>query len=215
MLEKLISDNQNLIYAIANNYKNYHHKEDLYQVGKLGLIKAYQNFDKSKKVKFTTYAYSYILGEMNKLVREDRSYKINKETRKLNLKIEKAYILLTQKLMHEPTISELANYLEVDEYLISQARKANYNVQSFDSFISEDNSLTLNDVIEDKKTIDIDTLIALKSSLESLNATEKFLIESRYLNDLTQSEVANLLKINQVQVSRMEQKTLKKMRQNF
>lgn len=213
-IEDIITDNQNLVYAMAHQFKNYNQKEDLYQVGDIGLIKAYQNYDETKGAKFTTYAFPYVLGEMKKLVREDKSYKVSRDIAKLNLKIEKAYILLSQKLMREPSTLELANYLELDEYLVVQALKSNYAVSSIDENLeSEGKDINLHEILPDTKNLDMDTLVALKTSLESLNDYERTLIESRYMQDLTQSETAGILGINQVQVSRMEQKVLKKMRQ--
>ena len=122
-LNEIIVNNKNLVYSIANYFKNYKSKEDLYQAGFLGLVKAYKNYKSDIGCKFTTYAYSYIFGEMKKLVREDKGLKISREISKLNLKIEKAYILLTQKNMKEPSIKELSQYLDIPEFLISEALK--------------------------------------------------------------------------------------------
>ena len=91
-ITNLIMNNERLIYSIANYFKNYQSKEDLYQAGCLGLITAYKKYDPNMHCKFTTYAYPYILGEMRKLVREDKGLKISREITKLNLKIEKAYV---------------------------------------------------------------------------------------------------------------------------
>ena len=76
-LTKLTIDNERLIYSIANYFKNYSNKEDLYQVGRLGLITAYKKYNPNMNCKFTTYAYPYILGEMRRLVREDKGIKIS------------------------------------------------------------------------------------------------------------------------------------------
>ena len=121
MEEKIILENQNLIYYIANKFKNYPYKEDLYQAGRLGMIEAYKNYNANMNCKFTTYAFNYIYGEMSKLVKGDKGIKVSREISKLNLKIEKAYILLSQKLMKEPTTLEVANYLEIPEHYVSEA----------------------------------------------------------------------------------------------
>lgn len=113
-LEQIIEENKNLIYSISHYFENYPNKEDLFQAGVMGLITAYKNYDASFNNKFTTYAYTYILGEMKKFVREDKGIKISRDITKLNLQIEKTSILLTQKLMRQPTIKELADYLEID-----------------------------------------------------------------------------------------------------
>lgn len=208
MLEKIIMENERLIYSIASYFRGYDNKEDLFQVGCIGLIKAYNNYDSNMNVKFTTYAYPYILGEMRKLVREDKSMKISRYISKINLQIEKAYVLLTQKMGKEPTVSEIASFLEVPISLIVDALNSS-KVSSLDDIIYD--NLTVFDVISDTNT-DMDTLIALKSSLDELTSEEKEIINLRYMNDLTQMEVSKLLGISQVQVSRKEHKVLVKMR---
>ena len=114
-IEQAIYDNQRLVYSISKYFKNYQNKDDLYQAGYLGIINACKNYNPNQGCKFSTYAYPYILGEMRKLVREDKGLKLSRQISKLNLMIEKAYILLSQKLMRNPSVSEIANYLEIDE----------------------------------------------------------------------------------------------------
>ena len=210
MDEKIIFENQKLIYYAANFFKNYPYKDDLYQAGRLGMIKAFKMYNPDMGCKFTTYAFSYILGEMKKLVREDKGLKVSREISKLNLKIEKAYVLLTQKLMKEPSISEIASFLEIPEFLVSEALMSLNKIRSISEPIcDEGKELTLEDIIgmEDN----VDDLLMLKDALNSLNAEEKKIIESRYFKDLTQSETSKIVGISQVQVSRKEQKILQKM----
>ena len=213
-ITNLIIDNERLIYSIAKNFKNYNSIEDLYQAGCLGIVTAYKKYNPNLNCKFTTYAYPFILGEMRKLVREDKSLKISREISKLNLKIEKAYILLSQKLMKEPSISEIANFLEIPEYYISEAILSSNKIKSIDEPIStEGKDLTLQDIIG--KSENIDDLIMLKESLKSLNNEEKVLIENRYINDYTQNETSKMIGISEVQVSRKEQKILNKLKQKM
>ena len=210
MDEKIIFENQKLIYYAANFFKNYPYKDDLYQAGRLGMIKAFKMYNPDMGCKFTTYAFSYILGEMKKLVREDKGLKVSREISKLNLKIEKAYVLLTQKLMKEPSISEIASFLEIPDFLVSEALMSLNKIRSISEPIcDEGKELTLEDIIgmEDN----VDDLLMLKDALNSLNAEEKKIIESRYFKDLTQSETSKIVGISQVQVSRKEQKILQKM----
>jgi len=108
-----ILEYENLVWSIVAKYGGYFDKDDLYQAGCKGMIEAYKRYDSSRDAKFTSYAYSYILGEMKKVVREDKSIKISRDINKLNSKIEKANSLLSQTLMREPTITELSNYLEI------------------------------------------------------------------------------------------------------
>lgn len=212
-LEKLIIDNQNLIYSITHNFTNYPNKEDLFQAGTLGLINAYYRFDPNIGVKFTTYAYPYIVGEMCQLVRKDKGIKVSRNISKLNLMIEKASILLSQQLMREPTISELSNFLEVSEYELYEAIRSNNTIQSIDEAINDDEKeMTLHDVVGQDNNVDIDDLILLRQALENLDDFERNLIVNRYMRDMTQSETSKVLGMSQVQVSRKEQKILMKLK---
>lgn len=212
-LSKLITENENLIHKITHFFSNYSSKEDLFQVGCIGLIKAYYNYNASHNAKFTTYAYSYIVGEIRKYIREDKGIKISRDITKLNLKIERAYLILAQKLMREPSIKELSEYLGIDEYYISEAMCANNVLQSLDEPISnEGKELTLYDTISRVETMDMDTLIALKRELSLLDNSDYQIISEHYLKDKSQSEIAEVMGINQVQVSRREQKILTKLK---
>lgn len=211
-LKELIVNNQNLIYKLTHYFKNYENKEDLFQAGCIGMVKAYKKYDASFNVKFTTFAFPYILGEMKKFVREDKGIKISKDISRLNSKIEKATIILSQKLMREPTIEELANFLDIPIYDLVEAINSTNSIMSIDEVINSDGKeVTLYDIIRDKQ-IDIDSLISLKSAINSLTEFEKDLINKRYFEDKTQKEVASSLGISQVQVSRKEQKVLTKLK---
>lgn len=210
-LSLLIEQNKNMIYKIASLF-SYNSKEDLFQVGCIGLINAYKKYDESFNTKFSTYAYPYIFGEISSYVKKDKGIKISRDISRLNSKIERASVLLTQKLMREPTILELSNYLEIDEELVVDAIKSKYPIASTDSVIHDDGrEITLLDTISDN-SMDINTLVALKEQLLRLDSFERELINERYVQRLTQSEVASNLGISQVQVSRKEQKVLSKLR---
>lgn len=213
-ITNLIMNNERLIYSIANYFKNYQSKEDLYQAGCLGLITAYKKYDPNMNCKFTTYAYPYILGEMRRLVREDKGLKISREITKLNLKIEKAYVLLTQKLMKEPSIEEISRFLEIPEFYVSEAILSLNKIKSIDEPVNDEGrDFTLQDVIG--KSENIDELIMLKELLQGLNSEEKAIIDNRYMKDYTQSETSKLVGMSQVQVSRKEQKVLQKLKQKM
>ena len=212
-IEEVLEENKNLIYSISHYFENYPNKEDLFQAGVIGLITAYKNYDASFNNKFTTYAYTYILGEMKKFVREDKGIKISRDITKLNLQIESATILLAQKLMRQPKIKEIADYLEIDEYFVSEAMKSVNVLQSLDEPInSSGKQITLYDTVSEKRENHLDELIALSSELSRLSKEERELIENRYMCDMTQSEIAKNLGMTQVQVSRSEQKVLTKLK---
>ena len=203
-----------LIYAVAHTFTWYQDKEDLFQAGYKGLIVAQSNYDATKEVKFSTYAYPFIWGEMNKWIVEDKNIKVGRNYRKLKLQIEKAKILLEQQLMREPSLSELSYYLNISESELSEAMKMISTI-SLDSVISDDSKeITLYDTVP-SKGMDINTLIAFKEELSHLTPFEKSLIEARYLNDMSQQEVATILGMSQVQVSRHEKKIKEKIKMNM
>lgn len=214
-LDNLVVEHKNYIYGLTKYFENYSSKEDLFQAGAIGLINAYGKFDPSLGIKFTTYAFPHIMGEMKKCIRQDKVIKVGRKVSKLSLQIEKTYLLLSQKLMREPTVNEIANFLEVPEYLIEEAMLMRNKPQSIDEPIYTDGKpMSLHETIPTRNA-DINTLIALKEELLSLGEPEKSIMESRYFNDLTQSETAKLLGLTQVQVSRKEQKVLSLLRNNL
>ena len=211
-LENIILDNINLINKAAHYFKNYASKEDLINAGVIGMINAYYKFDDSYNTKFTTYAFDYIIGEMKKCIRNDKSIKISRNISSLYLKIERVKELLTQKYNREPNIKEISSYLEIDEKYIVDAINSVNNIDSLDNVISSDSKdLNLYDVIPSEQT-DIDTLIDLENSLNKLNKNDLKLIKYRYYKDLSQQQTAELLGISQVQVSRNEKKIIKQLK---
>ena len=215
-LAKLIKENKGLICSIIKKYTKYYEFDDLYQVSIIGIIKAYQNFNKNKNVKFTTYAYKYILSEVIAYVNNSKLIKTNKEYHRLYKKILETRTLLTQKLMKEVNIHDMATFLEIDEKLINDVIKYQEQSKSLDEYLTNDGeNLTLLDRIEDlENSISIDEL-SLKEELNTLPKDERNLIRMRYFEDRTQSEVAKILGTNQVQVSRNEKKVLKKLKNNL
>ena len=215
-LYNLIKENENLIYYFINKYKSCINKEDLYQVGVVGLINAYKNYKKDEGTKFSTYAYTYIMGEIKKYIREDKTIKVSKDYYNLKNKIYEVKNKLTQKLMREVTVNDLVDYLGIDEYTLSQVLNSDYNIKSLDSNVSNNvEELSLYDVIPDNKKKNIDELIDLRNELSKLNNQDKQVIKYRYYENKTQTEVAQLLGISQVKVSRYESKVLKKLKNNL
>ena len=212
-LSELLEQNKNLIYKISTLFTNYSNKEDLFQVGCIGLINAYKKYDPNFNTKFSTYAYPFILGEISNYVKKDKGIKIGREVGKINSLIERASILLTQKLMREPTVREISSYLDIDECLVIDALMSRYPIMSMDSVINDEGrEITLLDTIPDVNSMDMNTLVALKEELVKLSPLERQIINERYINNSTQSEVASILGISQVQVSRKEQKVLSKLK---
>ena len=201
---------ENLVYSIINKYGSYFDRDDLYQVGIIGLIDAHNHFDDTLGVKFSSYAYYYILGEVTKFVRENRPVKVGKDLVKLNTSIEKTRDIMRQKLGREPTDTEVSLFLEIDEKRISEVRCALQDVQSLDFQYDEDVSLYNSVMSFDRETNA--SVLDLKDQINKLSKEEKDLIEVRYYQDMTQSEASRKLGMSQVQVSRKEGKILEKLR---
>lgn len=202
---------EGLVYGIIQRYTKYFEKDDLYQVGMIGLINAYHNFDSSQGTKFSTYAYYYVLGEVRKYVRESGLVKVSSDLVKLNQCIEKTSEQMSQRLGREPTTTELSLFLEIDEEKIEEARVAALDVKSLDYSVNEALPEFYNSVASyDKETSP--EILDLRRELSRLSDEEKNLIVARYYEDMTQSEASRELGISQVQVSRKEGKILEKLR---
>lgn len=190
-----------LIYSIISKYPKKYDRDDLYQVSMLGLIDALKHYDNNYNTKFSTFAYYYIVGEINKYIRENSSLKVSKNLVDLKNKILKSKEVISQKLGREATNLEVSLYLEIDENLVNEAL-------SYDDVTSlEDSQFEISSY--DNTSAEI---LDLKNELDELSEKEKKLIYSRYYEGLTQSETSKLLGISQVQVSREESKILKKLK---
>ena len=194
-----------LIYKIISKYSNRFDKDDLYQVGMIGLIDAYKHYNSSYGTKFSTFAYYYIVGEVNKYIRENNGIKISKGLIELKQKILKCRDSMTQKLGRIPTNLEIALYLDEDEELINNALIATDEVTSIDEQV---NLLKSYDDTSPE-------VLDLKSEIGKLSINEQKLIYARYYEELTQSETSDILGMSQVQVSRNEAKVLKKLRESL
>lgn len=201
---------ENLVFSIISKYGNYFDKDDLYQVGMIGLIDAYKHFNESVGVKFSSYAYYYILGEVTKFVRENRCVKVSKDIIKLNGSIEKCRDMMRQRLGREPTDTEVSLFLEIDEEKVSEVRSSMQEVKSLDFCYEEDVSLYNSVMCFDNGTNA--SVLDLKTEISKLSDEEKALINARYYQEMTQSEASKKLGISQVQVSRKEGKILEKLR---
>lgn len=198
-MEDLIRENELLIRSIARKFYNVE-IEDLYQAGCLGLIKAYNNYSDTS-VKFSSYAYKYIFGEMYELSIKCRNIKLNKYYLKLYKLINKTRNTLAQTLKREATLSDISAYLNIE---LSELE--------YVSNITED-MLSLDDEYENIQVgveNNLDDVIMLEESISALDPLSSAVINYRYKNDLTQSEVANILGISQVSVSRIESSSKKK-----
>lgn len=213
-LIELIKENKNLICSIINKYSRYYEFDDLYQVSIIGIMKAYQNYRQDAGVKFMTYAYKYILSEILAFINNNRTIRISRDYQRLYRKILEARTLLTQKMMKEPSNYEISLFLEIDEALINEVMRYQEKVKSLDEVvISEGKEITLLDQIPNSNNRD--EYDSLRDGLSMLSESELVLIDMRYFQGRTQSEVARSMGTNQAKVSRNEKKILRKLKNSF
>lgn len=207
MDDKLFKDCEVLIMSVAKKFYGID-REDLMQAGKVGLINAYNHYNKQSNTKFSTFAYTYIYGEMYNLLLNSKMIKTNRDNLKLVKLIDKTKSYLTQTFGREISLKDISNYLEIDEHTLENALLSSESILSLDRKNDDEDSLYNVCKYDEDNDIKID----IKNSIENLNSDEKEIIKYRYFQDLTQSETAKILGISQVKVSRYEQKTLKKLK---
>ncbi len=210
--EKLVQGNFPLIKSIVKTFLNKGVEyDDLYQLGCVGFLKAIKNFDDGVGVKFSTYAVPMIAGEIKRFLRDDGMIKVSRSIKTLAIKIR----ALNEKMKSEGKdvlrIDELAKHFSVDEEDVIVALDSSQQILSIQAKIDEDdpNSQSMIDKITtvDKSEEMLDKLI-LKEEILKLPEKEKKVILLRYFRGKTQGEVAEVLGISQVQVSRMETKII-------
>ena len=199
-LKELVTDNQNLIYSIIHRFRS-RDVEDLFQVGCIGLIKAYNNFDNSLNVKFTSYAYNYILGEIYQYIISNKNIRMSPSNIKLASSINKAEEYLTSYLGRFPTTLELCSFLEIEPYQYEEIKNL-LMIESIDNIYN----------LRANETISKDQLIDLKNALNNLTNSEQELIRARYFNNCTQQQLARVYNTNQVKISREEKRILSKLK---
>lgn len=206
--DELINGNLKLVLSILRKYNNRtDNMDDLFQVGCIGLIKAIDNFDLAHEVKFSTYAVPMILGEVRRYLRDNCSVRISRGIKDIAYKALKVKEQLTNELGKEPTVSQIADQLELPELEVSNALDSMKDTISMFEPIYNDggDTIYLFDQLEDKKDkYDNDIKIALKEALNDLKDKERYIIYQRYITGKTQLELAEEIGISQAQISRLE-----------
>ena len=216
----LVMENMGLVYSVAKRFYNRGHEiEDLCQIGTIGLIKAIDKFDLEQPVMFSTYAVPMISGEIKRFIRDDGMIKISRSIKENNWKIKQAERSLMQKLGREATIEELAAETGIFKEDIVMAMEAAKEVESIYQTVyqKDGNSMYVVDKLAAYTEIPASETVVnkllLEQMLHNLPDLERQIIELRYYEDKTQVQVAAILGISQVQVSRMEKKILVRMRE--
>lgn len=216
--EILVSRNIGLVRSVLKGFTNRgYDTEDLFQIGCIGLLKAIDKFDASYKVKFSTYAVPMIIGEIKRFLRDDGIIKVSRSLKQAAIKVKIASEKLSKELGREPTIQEIADEIGMDKEEVIVALDSNYQPDYLHDIIHESDGSPLYLIdkvsIDEEDEGDIIDKILLKEMLGKLKSRDRQIIIMRYFKDKTQVEVAKMLGISQVQVSRIEKRILKNMRE--
>ena len=221
-LEELIEENNGLIWSIVKRfYGRGHEPEDLYQIGCLGFIKSIKRFNTDFEVKLSTYAVPYMIGEIKRYIRDDGPVKVSRSIKDLGIKIRELQREKINKQGKEPKIQEIAKELNVDLDDVILAMEATNSVESIEGTKHINNkdgkSISLLDTLSSEKNEEetITNKLAIGQLLKELKDREKEIILLRYYKEKTQAQVAKILGISQVQVSRLERKILENMKRKM
>ena len=221
--EKIVSDNTGLVWSIARRFVNRGYDlEELYQIGCIGLLKACDRFESRYGVQFSTYAVPLIAGEIKRFLRDNGAIKVSRILKQNGYQISKAKEALLHKYGREATLDELADYTGLCVEDIVMATEANREVESIQQTIcgKDGTQVSLVERLVDEAQSEVAAenimnRILVGQAMEKLGEMEQELIRLRFFEDKTQTEVAKVLGISQVQVSRLEKKILIQMRQNL
>jgi RNA polymerase sporulation-specific sigma factor len=215
--EKLINCNLKLVFSLVQRFENRGYElEDLFQIGTIGLIKAIDKFDFAYNVKFSTYAVPMIVGEIKRFLRDDSPIKISRSLKETAYRVHRLREQLLKKLGREPSLSEIADELGMKQEQIVTALEAIQQPGSIYETLYQDEGdpIFLLDQLSDPKDHQpwIDNL-ALREVLDKLPERHRQVILMRFFEDKTQTEVAEIVGLSQVQISRIERQALKTMRE--
>lgn len=218
--DRLVNCNLRLVFNIVKKFSNKEHEsEDLFQIGTIGLIKAIDKFDLSFNVKFSTYAVPMIIGEIRRFLRDYSIIKISRSYKETSYNVYKCREQLIAKLNREPKIGEIADFLKMKVEDIVTALEAVQSPTSIYEIIYQDegNPICVLDQLSDERTSSEEWFkqIILNEVLENLSKKERQILVLRFLKDKTQSRVAHIVGLSQVQVSRIERQTLKVIRERM
>lgn len=216
-MTKLVENNKGLIWNIVKRFGGRGYEvEDIYQIGCMGFIKAIKRFDTSFEVQLSTYAVPYILGEIKRFIRDDGMVKVSRSTKELAIKILELQKEYLNKNGEEISVLQISKTLKIPKEEITYALDSLRPVSSIyeESNSASDDARTIIDKLgtdKDEAGSVVDK-IAIKQLIDNLDTREKELILLRFYKDKTQAEVAKVLGITQVQVSRIEKRVLNSMR---
>lgn len=217
---KLVEENSGLVWCVVKRFFNRGvEAEDLFQIGNIGLLKAIDKFDLSFEVKFSTYAVPMISGEIKRFLRDDGMIKVSRSLKELSYKAYLCQEKLQEKWGREPTLAEIAENLNVEKEELVYALEAGGDIESIykPMYQKDGQEICLVDKLPEKNNKEDEMInhMMLSQVITTLGKEEKQLIYLRYFADKTQAQTGKELGISQVQVSRMEKKILKQMRERM
>ncbi len=216
--EDLINGNLRLVLSVIQRFTNRgENLDDLFQVGCIGLIKSIDNFDISQQVKFSTYAVPMIIGEVRRYLRDNNSVRVSRSMRDTAYHAMQIREDIQNKLGRDATVEEIAEQLELPREQVVLALEAIVDPVSLYEPVYSDGGDTIyvmdqiGDNASDNDWIDE---ILIKESIKNLNPREKKILSMRFMQGMTQMEVANEVGISQAQVSRLEKGAIKKIKEH-
>ncbi len=217
---QLVRENEGLVWCVVKRFKNRGAEaEDLFQIGNIGLLKAIDKFDLTFGVKFSTYAVPMISGEIKRFLRDDGLLKVSRSLKELAGRAGACREELRERLGREPTVTEIAGELGVEQEELAMALEAGGEVESLQKpiFQKDGQEIRLMDKLPQEESGEEKMLdhMLLDQLLSELGSQERRLIYLRYFAEQTQSQVGEELGISQVQVSRLEKKILRQMREKI
>ena len=212
--EKLLTENAGLIWSVARRYLGRGTEgDDLYQLGCLGFLKAVEGFDLNFGTQFSTYAVPKIAGEIRRFLRDDGAIKVSRTVKEHAVSIRTARNQLILNLGREPTITEISEKTGFSPEEIAIAETATAATESIQRENGED-GFSLENILSDTESEEmIVEKISLRQAIERLQEREATVIKLRYFHGLTQQRVAKVLRVSQVQVSRIEKKALQALKE--
>lgn len=212
--EQLVTENTGLIWSVARRFMGRGvETDDLYQLGCLGFLKAVEGFDLKFGTQFSTYAVPKIAGEIRRFIRDDGAVKVSRGIKERAAAIKTARNQLIAALGREPTLQELSRQTGLSVEEIAVAETATACVESIQQEAGED-GFTLENILTDTETEDVLLeKMSLRQAIDKLPERESMVIRLRFFHGLTQQRVSCILKVSQVQVSRIEKKALSMLRE--
>ena len=213
--ERLVASNIALVKSLVRRYMNRGVEyDDLLQIGSLGLVKAVLGFKAEYGSRFSTYAVPLILGELKRYMRDDGMIKVSRSVKETYIKIKNEREKLCRELGHEPGVKDIARALDIsDDEVLTALESARAPISLEQPLSDNSDSDTILEHIPGRETgAELIDIMLLKQYIGELEGNERKVILLRYFKSMTQSRIADMLGISQVQVSRIERRVLKKLR---